>query len=145
MKKENTYVLLFLMGLALISAFVFLSMRSDYKSQAVPAESESSPATSISTAPIDTSSPNYADLSPEEIQITDQAIGNLLNSAQGITSPMISVVSFTAREFSDASLDCPQAGHVAAQVITPGYQVILSAAEKIFDYRISGETVLLCE
>ena len=47
----------------------------------------------------------------------------------------ISVIQATAQEWPDASLGCPQPGMMYAQVITPGYQIILEAAGRRYDYR----------
>jgi hypothetical protein len=47
----------------------------------------------------------------------------------------ILVVQATAQEWPDASLGCPQPGMMYAQVITPGYQIILEAAGRRYDYR----------
>ena len=58
---------------------------------------------------------------------------------------MITVVTFSATDFPDASLGCPQPDQMYAQVITPGYQVILAVSGSEYDYRVAGETVILCE
>ena len=90
--------------------------------------------------------PNYGDLTEEQIKIVDIAVGNLLNNSEGITPPMISVINFEEKEFSDASLGCPQEGMSYAQVITPGYQVILEAQGNEYDYRLTDEkNIILCE
>lgn len=47
----------------------------------------------------------------------------------------ISVIQATAQEWPDASLGCPQPGMMYAQVITPGYQIMLEAAGRRYDYR----------
>ena len=47
----------------------------------------------------------------------------------------ISIIQATAQEWPDASLGCPQPGMMYAQVITPGYQIILEAAGRRYDYR----------
>lgn len=57
----------------------------------------------------------------------------------------IEVVLVEAREWSDASLGCPQPGMMYAQVVTPGYQIILSAKGETYDYRATSNRVVLCE
>lgn len=91
--------------------------------------------------------PDYGELTEDQIQIADRAIGDLLNSSDGITPGMITVKSFEEQEFEDASLGCPQEGESYAQVVTPGYQITLEAQGEEYDYRVAedSETVLLCD
>lgn len=90
--------------------------------------------------------PNYGDLTPDQIATADIAIGKLLNSSEGITPPMISIVSFEEQEFGNTSLGCPQEGQMYAEVITPGYKVVLEAQGTQYDYRLTNtEDVFLCE
>ena len=53
----------------------------------------------------------------------------------GISSAQITVISVTAKTWSDASLGCPEPGMMYAQVLTPGYQMILEAGGNQYDYR----------
>lgn len=48
--------------------------------------------------------------------------------------------------YNDASLGCPQAGQVYAQVVTRGYQVILTYNDTAYDYRVAsdGSALFLC-
>ncbi len=90
--------------------------------------------------------PQYGDLTEEQIAIADRAIGDLLNSVEGLNPSMISVKSFETREFSSTALDCPQEGQMYAEVITPGYQVVLEAQGQEYDYRLdTEEAVLMCQ
>lgn len=58
----------------------------------------------------------------------------------------ISLVSMEAQEWRDASLGCPQEGMMYAQVITPGYLIILAAADQQYEYHTDLTTnVVLCE
>ena len=50
-----------------------------------------------------------------------------------------------AVEWPDSSLGCPQPGFFYAQVITPGFQVVLEANGKEYDYHSDGERIFLCE
>jgi hypothetical protein len=63
-----------------------------------------------------------------------------------ITKDQITVVSVTAKDWNDSSLGCPKAGQAYLTVITPGYQILLAAGGKQYDYR-SGRSgaVILCE
>jgi hypothetical protein len=50
----------------------------------------------------------------------------------------ISVEQVTAVDFPDASLGCPHPDRVVAQVITPGYAVVVRAAGRRLEYRVSA-------
>lgn len=54
------------------------------------------------------------------------------------------IVESEARQFSDASLDCPEPGMMYAQVITPGYRVIVEADGRRFDVRVAGGSGRIC-
>jgi hypothetical protein len=56
----------------------------------------------------------------------------------------VSVISSQAVQFNDSSLNCPQPGMLYAQVITDGHQVLVSAREKTYDVRITGDYALIC-
>jgi hypothetical protein len=58
----------------------------------------------------------------------------------------ISVTSVEAVEWSDASLGCPQPGMAYAQVITPGFLIVLEAAGQSYEYHADRNcSVVLCE
>ncbi len=145
MKKENIFLALGILTIIGFFALAFYYMT-------LPPEPEQ---TAISpTPPVQISqpadpnnfNPNYGTLTQEEIKIADIAISNLLNNSNGITPPMISVTDFQAQDFSDTSLGCPQPDQMYSQVITPGYQVVLEAQGKEYDYRLTDEkNVILCE
>jgi hypothetical protein len=54
------------------------------------------------------------------------------------------LVSVSAQEFNDSSLDCPEPGMSYLQVLTPGYRVIVEADGRRFDVRISGDFGRIC-
>jgi len=87
--------------------------------------------------------PQYGDLNDEQIAIADRAIGDLLNSVEGINPAMIAVKSFVSQEFGDTSLGCPNEGQNYAEVITPGYQVILEAQGQEYDYRLDTDKIVV--
>jgi hypothetical protein len=62
----------------------------------------------------------------------------------GLDAADFVVVSSTAENFRDASLGCPQPGMAYAQVITPGYRVLLEAGGEIFDVRVAGSRGRIC-
>jgi hypothetical protein len=64
----------------------------------------------------------------------------------GVAVDQIQLVSVEAVNWSDTSLGCPQPGMMYAQVITPGYRVVLEAGGKQYDYHTDeGRFVVLCE
>jgi hypothetical protein len=63
----------------------------------------------------------------------------------GLAAKAIQLVSVEAVEWSDTSLGCPQPGMVYAQVITPGFRVVLEAKRKRYEYHTdTGQCVVLC-
>ena len=61
-----------------------------------------------------------------------------------IPAEEVSIVSITAREFPDSSLDCPEPDMLYQQVITPGHQVIVEAEGRRFDVRVAGAGARIC-
>jgi hypothetical protein len=57
----------------------------------------------------------------------------------------IQVVRTEAVDWPDASMGCPKPGKMYAQVVTPGYKVLLSAGGKQYDYRATSAVAILCE
>ncbi|MAU11888.1 MAG: hypothetical protein CL607_18830 [Anaerolineaceae bacterium] len=64
-----------------------------------------------------------------------------------ITLDDLTVYEWDYEEFSDTSLGCPSQGQSYAQVITPGYQFLLTYDGTVYDYRVSedGENVVFCD
>jgi len=94
-----------------------------------------------------TGQPDYGDITEEEKPIVDKAIAALLNNATlNITPSQISVVSFSKEDFPNAALGCEEKGKVYAQVITPGYKVVLQANGVTYDYRLNetSKNIKLC-
>jgi|GEM_PF-2293747 len=91
-------------------------------------------------------SPQYGDLSEQQIKVADRAIMELLNAGKELNPSMITVLNVDQKEYPDASLGCQKGRALSAQVVTLGYQVILVAQGVSYDYRLDmGETVMLCE
>lgn len=69
-----------------------------------------------------------------------------LSQRLNVPASDISLVSMEAKEWSDASLGCPQEGMMYAQVITPGYLIILTAQGQQYPYHTDTKTnVVLCQ
>ncbi len=63
-----------------------------------------------------------------------------------LSTAVITVVSVEAVEWSDASLGCPADGVMYAQVITPGYQIVLEADGQRYNYHTNTEDYIIrCE
>jgi hypothetical protein len=68
-----------------------------------------------------------------------------LAGRKGIEREQITVESVKAVEWSDASLGCPEPGMFYAQVITPGYRIVLSHDGQTYRYHTDrGNRVVLC-
>jgi len=58
----------------------------------------------------------------------------------------IRVVQVQERMWPDSSLGCPQPGEMYLQVITPGYQILLEAGGRQYDYHTGSQArFILCE
>jgi hypothetical protein len=69
-----------------------------------------------------------------------------LTAHLGADADQIALLSVEAVEWRDASLGCPQPGMMYAQVITPGYRVVLGVGSQTYEYHTSTRTsVVLCE
>ena len=62
----------------------------------------------------------------------------------GIATESITVRSVEAVEWSDASLGCPEPGMMYAQVITPGYRIVLEANGQSYEYHTGSGTIVRC-
>lgn len=57
----------------------------------------------------------------------------------GVSPDEIEVVSVEAVEWGDSSLGCPQEGMMYAQVITPGYRIVLSYEGETYAYHTGAQ------
>ena len=81
---------------------------------------------------------------PIALQETNAAIDDL-SKRTGIPKSDIKVVSVEAVQWPDTSLGCPQPDRMYAQVVTPGYRIVLEAGGKTYDYHSAGAGVGLCQ
>ncbi len=72
--------------------------------------------------------------------VARQAVADAL----GIDQTETRVVNTEFQAFTDGSLDCPQHGAAYAQVITPGYRVLVEANGRRFDVRVAGFAGHIC-
>lgn len=81
---------------------------------------------------------------PQEKRIVEIAKADLAKRLN-VAESEISLVRVKAVDWPDTSMGCPQPGMMYAQMITPGYHIILSAGGQEYDYRGSLKTATLCE
>ncbi|MYC95881.1 MAG: hypothetical protein F4X14_13040 [Caldilineaceae bacterium SB0661_bin_32] len=81
-----------------------------------------------------------------DIQMDDGALTRLIERARedlvqatGAASDAVSVVSAEEVEWSDASLGCPQPDTMYAQVITPGYKIVLETGGEFYNYHTAAD------
>ena len=73
------------------------------------------------------------------------AIKDLLEQT-GVSSNDVTVISIEAVEWNDTSLGCPQEGFMYAQVITPGFKIVLEAQGRQYEYHTDQKAnVILCQ
>ena len=60
---------------------------------------------------------------------------------------VVEIIAVEPVEWSDTSLGCPEPGQMYAQVITPGYRVLLEAEGEQFEVHTDreGQTAVICE
>jgi len=64
----------------------------------------------------------------------------------GVALEVIQLVSVDAVDWSDTSLGCPQPGMMYAQVITPGFLIVLEAMGQTYDYHTDEDSsAVLCQ
>ncbi len=68
-----------------------------------------------------------------------------LSQRLNVKDAQIEVVEVRAVQWRDASLGCPKGGKMYAQVITPGYQIILSVEGQEYDYHANMQDAFLCQ
>ncbi len=100
-------------------------------------------ATTTTTTSPDSTTPSEADM-PDTESVAEEAISNLATRLR-TSADEIEVVRSEEVEWPDASLDCAEEGRVYAQVVTPGFQVILQTDGRVYDYHADSDgDVFLC-
>jgi hypothetical protein len=83
-------------------------------------------------------------LDDQQRQLVELARADLAGRL-GIAVAQTALTSISARQWGDASLGCPEPGKMYAQVITPGFLIVLSAQGKQYQYHSDNKRVRLCE
>jgi hypothetical protein len=82
---------------------------------------------------------------PELDRLVSLAVEDLAGRLD-VEADQIELLAAEAVEWPDTSLGCPQPGMMYAQVITPGYRLILATGEKQYRYHTDRrERVVLCQ
>lgn len=68
-----------------------------------------------------------------------------LASRLGISPDNIVLVRSEAVEWTDASLGCPEPGEEYAQVVTPGYRIVLAVEETYYEYHTDLQRMQFCK
>ncbi|MHB8994674.1 MAG: helix-turn-helix domain-containing protein [Armatimonadota bacterium] len=71
-----------------------------------------------------------AQVRPPEINLARADLAGRL----GVTPESVSIERFEQRDWPNTSLGCPQAGMMYAQVVTPGYYILLRHGADVFEY-----------
>jgi hypothetical protein len=78
---------------------------------------------------------------PAEVELVRQDLAQRLN----IPLDQVGVLSVKAVDWPDSSLGCPRPNVLYAQVITPGYEIVLDVSGQQYSYHTGGGTFVLCE
>jgi hypothetical protein len=115
-------------------------------STSLPTEIIEEPVSPVEPAQGDAMPDTLPNLPPGSESAVKAAIEDL-SSLQNIAAAEISVQSVEATDWSDSSLGCPQEGFMYAQVITPGYLILLEAGGETHEYHTNqtGDSVVLCK
>jgi len=109
----------------------------------VPTAVDSGESTDVSSTP---TLPVVKVKPPAEAKgVVELAMDDLIQKT-GVALEALRLVSVEAVQWSDASLGCPKPGMVYAQVITPGFLVVLEATGDEYEYHTDeGRFVVLCQ
>ncbi len=109
----------------------------------VPTAPDSGASTDVPSTP---TSPVVKVKPPAEAKrVVELAMDDLIQKT-GVALKEVRLVSVEAVQWSDASLGCPKPDMVYAQVITPGFLVVLEAMGDEYEYHTDeGRFVVLCQ
>lgn len=149
------------MRIVIIAVFAIL-MTSCLPAQSGPIASESLPSPTLTlTHPAlddlisNTKVPQSTKSSPPEVQMTPTQTADIQKLIDLATNDLavklatdpseIMLMEATAVTWPNSSLGCPQDGMVYAEVLTPGYLIVLKFGEELFEYHTSHDnTIVTC-
>jgi hypothetical protein len=94
-----------------------------------------------------TPSPMASEIKPPDatepvVQVAQSDLARRL----GLATEAIYLVSIEEAKWSDASLGCPEPGIMYAPTVTPGFLVVLQAADKVYEYHAdTRQNVIYCK
>ena len=114
---------------------------------ATPVPAEASPSTavpekSMPTPPPETAVPGVTPAPQPDHR--DLAMADLA-ARLSVNPAAITVTVVEPIDWPDASLGCPQPGMMYAQVVTPGYRIVLEVDGKSYEYHIGGGGLVRCQ
>jgi hypothetical protein len=91
------------------------------------------------------SSATPASVPPAAAAAVDASVSALARQL-GVDAGTITIVSVESKDWADTSLGCPEPGMMYAQVITPGFLVVLDAQGTTYQYHTdaTGQQVVTC-
>jgi hypothetical protein len=107
-----------------------------------PADSGLTPTIAFTPAPLSQGATTTPDA-----QIAVAAATELVATTYGTPAEQIELINVVPREWSDASLGCPQPDQAYPQVVTPGFLVTLQFGQQVFQVHTnqSGSAVICTE
>ena len=109
-----------------------------------------SPLPTLAPSPVPTITRNA--MPTQQSNVSDPTLEKLITDAKqdltaraNVSADAIIVKSAEPVEWSDSSLGCPIEGMMYAQVITPGYLIVLQANGQEYEYHASTTHVMYCE
>jgi hypothetical protein len=76
--------------------------------------------------------------------LVERAVADAAGAA-GVTVGEVTIVAVTAREWPDRSLGCPKPGLGYAQVVTPGYLIVVEVRGQRLEYHTDQSQVVRCD
>ena len=97
----------------------------------------------LPTAPAVDEPTQEVTLPPEAAELVETIKRDLIGRLN-LPEEAITMISVTAVDWPDASLGCPEPGKKYAQVVTPGYKIVLEANGQQYAYHSGGTDFILC-
>jgi len=61
----------------------------------------------------------------------------------GVAPGQLAIIAVEARDWPDSSLGCPQPGRAYAQIVTPGYRLVVQANGRQYEYHTNRTTMIV--
>lgn len=89
---------------------------------------------------IDQAPPAFA-FTSDELRVMAQSASDDLAKRLSISSGEIYVMEASAVDWSDSSLGCPKPDMMYAQMITPGYRIVLKSGDTLYEYHAGADGI----